>query len=157
MELLIKEGKMDVNLRNMKNETPCLWAVRFNRTNTMKLLISLGADVNLQNDKGTSPLYWAVKFNNIEAVDVLCKVPNINVQSRKPVQHENPVHLACALNRKEIMEKFIEWGATVTTRSSIDGSSCLHFAANEGHLDTVLMLLKMPGCDVSFFPFYDTV
>ena len=151
MELLIKKGKMDVNLRNMKNETPFLWAVRFNRTNTMKLLISLGADVNLQNDKGTSPLHWAVKYNNIEAADILCKDPNIDVQSRKPVPQENPVHLACALDRKEIMEKFIEGGASVTTRSSIDGSSCLHFAANEGHLNTVLMLLKLPGCEVSFF------
>ena len=139
---------MDVNIKNMKNETPLLWAARFNRAKTAKLLITHGADINFQNDKGTSPIYWAVKFNNTDILDILLAEPSLNIHCSKKVPEETPILLACALNRKEIAEKLIRSGATVSGHSRVDGSTCLHLSASEGHLDVVLMLLQQPDCKV---------
>ena len=96
---------MDVNIRNMKNETPLLWAVRFNRIKPAKLLISHGADINLKNDKGTSPIYWAVKYNNNDTLDVLLSEPSLNIRCFKPIPEGTPINLACASNKKEFAKK----------------------------------------------------
>ena len=55
-ELLLKEGKANVNARNRWRETP-LHAAAYNaHANVCSALIAAGADVQAQNDQGKTPL-----------------------------------------------------------------------------------------------------
>ncbi len=142
VEILLTEGKMKVDIENMKNETPLLWATRFNKTETVQTLLKHGANVNKRNDKGNSPIYWAVKYNNEETVDALLAQSDLNIYCFKPVPEATLVHLACALGRKRLAEKLVRHGAKVDVHSPVDGSTCLHLAAAAGHLPVVAMLLQ---------------
>lgn len=66
---LINNGA-DVNKADATGMTPLNYAVQYNRTEALKILLEYGADVN-EKTSIESPLYFAVKSGFIEAVKIL--------------------------------------------------------------------------------------
>ncbi len=63
-ELLLAQGA-DVNIKNLKGQTPLHSAVRVGDANIVKLLISKGANINAVNKRNRTPLDLAKKFPEI--------------------------------------------------------------------------------------------
>ena len=46
-EILQKDKNLDVNIKNMHDDTPLHWAAHYNNSNAAEILCAYGADVNL--------------------------------------------------------------------------------------------------------------
>jgi ankyrin repeat protein len=58
LSALIKSGA-DVNTRDVRDETPLMYAAWVGSANAMKLLLEAGAQVNLQSQAGATALIWS--------------------------------------------------------------------------------------------------
>ncbi len=65
---LLKQPKIDLNVKDNDGNTPLFFAIKTNNTRAMKRLLKLGADVNAKNNNGDTPLICAVKKRNIDMV-----------------------------------------------------------------------------------------
>ncbi|MEQ2241833.1 hypothetical protein ILYODFUR_029375 [Ilyodon furcidens] len=59
-EVLIKEGRCDVNIRNNRNQTPLQLAVTQGHTDLVQLLVDEGADVNMEDEDGDTAMHVAL-------------------------------------------------------------------------------------------------
>jgi ankyrin repeat protein len=65
------ESRSDYNRPNSDLWTPLLWALRFNRRDTVAALLEHGADVNVQVGNGWTPLMYACLFGRPTLVQLL--------------------------------------------------------------------------------------
>lgn len=132
---------VDVNSTNNKGDTAALLATRFNNVDTMRALLALGANVRIANDKGSSPLYWAVRYGYTDMTRLLIDEGKANVSHRRLLGLMEPIVLAAALGRTDILRQLLEAGANVHTRIT-RGLTALHHAAVEGHAECARLLLQ---------------
>ncbi|MGH0160915.1 UNVERIFIED_CONTAM: hypothetical protein FKN15_040207 [Acipenser sinensis] len=59
-EVLIKEGRCDVNIRNNRNQTPLQLAVTQGHAEMVQLLVTEGADVNVEDEDGDTAVHIAL-------------------------------------------------------------------------------------------------
>ena len=148
MVLLMHDFHRDViNLRNGKEDTPILWAARWNRLETVQTLLKLGADPNVPNDKGSTALYWGVRYGFPTIVEVILRNARSKaersalVNYRRSLGFELPLMMAAAMGFTNIMKILLDNEAEVdATRSG--GSSALHLAAMIGREEVVCFLLQ---------------
>ncbi len=57
----------DVNIKDVRGNTPLYYACARGHTEVAKILIRIKADVNCRNEGGNTPLHAACKLNNLEA------------------------------------------------------------------------------------------
>ena len=90
---------MNINYHTAKtkNDTPIIWAARWNHMKATSRLLELGADANLENDKFSTPLYWAVRYGYPEMVKLLITQGKANVHFRRKLGFEVSIILAAAL------------------------------------------------------------
>ena len=100
-----------------------------------KLLVR-GFDANTRNTKGEHPLIVAVRASSLKVVDVLLANPATNVDVRTP-QDETPLMLAALNGYDDICQKLIARDADVNK----PGWTPLHYAATNGHVSTIRLLL----------------
>lgn len=75
VQLLIKKGKADVNLRDSgeKGWTPLLWAIENGHSGAVKMLLEAGADFKVKNEMEMTPLEVATKYDDTDIVQLLLK------------------------------------------------------------------------------------
>lgn len=146
VELFHKVGGVSINITNHKNDTPLLWATRFNRVETARHLIKFGADVNLANDKGSTPLHWAIRHGYKSIVRLLLDTAEADVNKERKAGLVTPLVLASALGDEPTVRDLLKHGASVNTR--IRGKeTAIHYAASRGYSNVVEALLEH-GADV---------
>ncbi|KAF3860112.1 hypothetical protein F7725_000367 [Dissostichus mawsoni] len=59
-EILVKEGRCDINIRNNRNQTALQLAVTQGHTDLVQLLVSEGADVNMEDEDGDTAMHVAL-------------------------------------------------------------------------------------------------
>lgn len=89
-------------------------AIRKNRLDMVKGLLSSGIDPNIKDGKGNYPIHMAVQVNNLELLKLLIeKGANINIKSSEPMYiggstyYATPLDLAIRNKNEEIIE-FLE-------------------------------------------------
>jgi len=100
VQAALKRGA-DVNLKNNAGHTGLIWAVIYNHTSVVALLLNTpNIDVNLCESKtGFCALHWAVYSQNNEALKLLLNVPNIDVNI--VTSHGwSALHIACLEDRE---------------------------------------------------------
>ncbi|CAD5116603.1 DgyrCDS5478 [Dimorphilus gyrociliatus] len=146
VELLHRLGGVSVNTTNHKNDTPLLWATRFNRVETVRHLIKCGADINLSNDKGSTPLHWAIRHGYKSVIRLLLDTAEADVNKERKVGLVTCLVLASALGDEPTVRDLLKHGASVNTR--IRGKeTAIHYAAARGYSNVVEALLEH-GADV---------
>lgn len=83
-------------------ELPLCLAVSFERTQMIELLLEFGADVNAANRRGHTPLYHAVDQGRLEAVELLLKQQDTNLQAPDH-SGSTALHVATKRNHKSIV------------------------------------------------------
>lgn len=122
LEWLLKNGSLDVNVRNEYGYTLLYSAVQNNEIDCVRVLLNHpDIDVNFACDDGCTPLHTAVQHDDEEAVALLLTHKDIDVNCVEE-EGRTPVHFACSVS---ILKMLIQAGADLEHRGSI-GETVLH-------------------------------
>ncbi|XP_015598034.1 transient receptor potential channel pyrexia [Cephus cinctus] len=131
--------------------TPLHQAVRANEPEIVRMLVNAGAMVDAQDEQGVTPLLLAganldcsnkeemMKFD--EVVEILASA-NASVNVVHPDTGTTVLHHASMLGSKTAIKRLLEAGAWPLFQCIGTGSTALHIAAGEGHLETLQVLLE---------------
>ncbi|MEO6185879.1 MAG: ankyrin repeat domain-containing protein [Steroidobacteraceae bacterium] len=162
---LIKSGA-DVNEANQFGATPMSQAALRGDTEVLRLLLKAGANPDSPNAEGETALMLVARTGNVEAAKLLVKA-GAKVDAREKWGGQTALIWAAAQNQPRMIEFLVSKGAAVDARSVVrdwprrmtaeerpkdmnrGGMSALMFAAREGHVAAVRVLLKA-GADPDF-------
>ena len=106
------------------------------------LLLHHGADLELKRSNGMTALHTAAANNNDEAANILIEA-GADIEALEDDTF-TPLVIACELGHVATVRQLIDQGANIdayTTLERIDGWSSLVFAAQNGHMGVITLLL----------------
>src|SRR5436190_4297894 len=133
---LVKE-RADVNGRQPDGATALHWATHWADLETVTVLLAAGADANAANDFGVTPLSMACETANAAIVDALLRA---GANPALPAQ-EPPLLTASRTGSAAIVGALLARGADVQAAEPSRGQTALMWAASEGHVDVMRVLL----------------
>lgn len=104
--------------------------------------------LNASWKNGDTALIAAVVHNQINIVDILLRIPAVNINAANQ-DGNTPLFFAAAHGRKEIVEMLLSKRATNVNAINQDGFTPLSKAAAQGQMEIVKALLKVPDINVS--------
>lgn len=116
VEMLLKDGKIDINAQGAQGRTPLQRALGGGFTETAQLLITRNADPAIVDAMKRTSLHWAAKG------------PPSGAES----------HSCCMLLLNESRECFM----SMLNMQSKSGSTPLHFALDSGHKESAALLVQ---------------
>ena len=111
-------------------------AIKRDNAQDITTLLRRGFDPNTLDPEGLSGLYLALRDQSLKAAVALIAWPKTNVEIRT-ARDESPLMMACLKGQLELARQLIERGADVNK----PGWAPLHYAATNGHLEIMEMLL----------------
>lgn len=112
-------------------------AIRQDDTTQVNALLKRGFDPNTSDPAGVHGLMLAMKESAFQVVKVLLSHPRIKVEVRN-ASDESPLMLAALKGENELCQLMILRGADVNK----PGWAPLHYAATNGHLEVIRLLLE---------------
>ena len=112
-------------------------AINLDDPDTVAALLNRGFDVNTLNPAGEHGLILALREPSVKVAQVLIAWPKVNVEART-AQDESPLMLAALKGLTEICQQLIAKDADINK----PGWTPLHYAATQGHLDVMHLLLE---------------
>ena len=93
VKLLLKIGKVDVDLKNIKySQMPLLQAVEGGHKAVVKLLLKMGkVDIDLKNNSSQMPLLWAAERGHKAVVKLLLKMGKVDINLKDKVYGQMPL------------------------------------------------------------------
>jgi ankyrin repeat protein len=111
-------------------------AIKRDDASGLRSLLSRGFDPNTLDPTGLPGLYLAVRDESLKAANVLVDWPRTTVEIRTP-KDESPLMMACLRGNIDLVKKLIARDADVNK----PGWTPLHYAATNGHLEIMQLLL----------------
>jgi ankyrin repeat protein len=111
-------------------------AIKRDDASGLRSLLNRGFDPNTLDPNGLSGLYLAVRDESLKAASVLVDWPRTTVEIRTP-KDESPLMLASLKGQLALAKKLIARDADVNK----PGWTPLHYAATNGHLEIMQLLL----------------
>jgi ankyrin repeat protein len=146
VQKLLKEEKIDVNVRDWDELTPLIPAASAGHLEVVKLLLKEGADVNAKDKDGITALMEASIMGHVKIVDLLLKEgAEVDAPANSGV---TALWLASGEGRTDVMKSLLKKDADANNARS-DNISALMTASVGGHADAVKMLLDN-GADARF-------
>jgi ankyrin repeat protein len=142
---LLKSGA-DVNVRSGDGSTPLLWAVHTGNIEIVRALIAAKAAVDAANDYGITPLLQASRTGDAALVELLLQ-SGANPALAHP-EGEAPLLAAARAGSVPAVRLLLARGVDVNAAETYQKTTALMWAAAEGHLDVVDVLLEA-GADVN--------
>lgn len=112
-------------------------AIKQDNPRTVQELLSRGFDPDTLDPKGVHGLYQALQDGSLKVAEVLIAWPKTNVEWRTP-QDESALMMASLRGHLDLVRKLIDRGADVNK----PGWAPLHYAATNGHLKVMQLLLE---------------
>jgi ankyrin repeat protein len=112
-------------------------AIKHDDFEKISALLKRGFDPNTLDPAGAPGLVLAVKDSAFKVVEVLLNDPKVNVEARDSAD-ESPLMLAAIKGDTQLCLKLIQMGADVNK----PGWTALHYAATNGHLEIMQLLLN---------------
>lgn len=141
-ESLLQNG-LDPNLRDGYGVTPLYYAVSFNQTKAVQVLLSHRADPNIQvlnrsNRFPATPLESAAYMGNLHIASLLIEAgARINAAGSTG---RTALHFAVLAMHLDVVRYLLQQGADINARDA-EGTSPLDEAVWRGYLDAVAVLL----------------
>jgi ankyrin repeat protein len=136
----------DINFRyrNFENENALHIAARYNRKETLAILLEQGIDINSGDSFGLTPLHFAASTSG-ENVRYLLE--NSAAAAARDLSRRVPLHFAAGSQTKEAIVHLLTSGADINVRDE-NGLTPLHYAMMRRNLDLeVIKLLLSAGAD----------
>jgi rabankyrin-5 len=133
IEMLLREPKIDLTIRNKDAQTPFSTALMLKNNAATKLILMKDPTAAEQADnKGRNFLHVAVLKSDIETVLSLLAV-NVNINSRvKDSQTKTALHLACEVGSEMIIRNLLLAGNVINDVTK-DKKTALHLIAECSH------------------------
>ena len=136
---LIKSGT-DVNATSGDGSTPLLWAAHTSNLDIARALVAAKANVDVPNDYGVTPLLEASRNGDAAMVDLLLRA-GANPTKAHP-EGETPLLSASRAGSVATVRLLLARGADVNAAETFQQTTPLMWAAAEGHLEVVDLLLE---------------
>jgi uncharacterized protein len=136
---LLRSGA-DVNARSGDGSTPLLWAVHGSNPEIARALIAAKASVDIANDYGVTPLLHASRTGDAAMMELL-----LGAGAKPNLAHpegETPLLAASRAGNARGVRLLLGRGVDVNQPESFQKTTPLMWAAAEGHLDVVDLLLE---------------
>lgn len=112
-------------------------AIKSDNSSAVAQLLNRGFDVNTLDFKGQHGLLLAVKEKSLKAAQALVNAPKIDLNHLN-ASGESPLMLAALNGELDLSEKMVKKGADVNKT----GWTPLHYAASNGHVTVIKLLLE---------------
>lgn len=142
VNVLIAKGT-DVNVLTKKGKkAPLHTACELGLDDIIKVLLEQKTiKVNIKNSEGWTPLHYACEYNHFAAVKTLIAAgANINALN---IGNETPLHFSLQIQDSTIADYLLGLKDIAVKQASVEGWTCLHFAANQGFFQTCARLIEM--------------
>jgi ankyrin repeat protein len=139
-ELIAGGSGVHVNDVGPDGSTALLWAAYHSDLETAQALIEAGADVDMSNIYGISPLLQASRTGDAALVGALLGA-GASIESPHP-DGETALMAASRSGSLESVRLLVDAGADVNAIETYQEQTALMWAAAEGHVDVVNMLLR---------------
>jgi ankyrin repeat protein len=137
-ELLVGAGA-DANIANEFKMTPLSQACTNGNDAFVRLLLKSGANPNAPIGTGVTPLMTCAKSGSVDAVKRLVEF-GAAIEAREPDQHQTALMWAAAEHQLKVVQALIDAHADLQAHSKA-GFTAMHFAARQGDLEMVQLLL----------------
>ena len=104
---------------------------------TIQKLLARGFDANTPDPKGQHGLILAIREPSLKAASLLVDAPKVNLNAFNALG-ESPLMLAALKGHLALSEKLVKKGADVNKT----GWTPLHYAASNGHVEVIKLLLE---------------
>ena len=113
--------------------------IAINRDNAREItaLLNRGFDPNTPSPDGFRGLYLALRESSLKVAEALVNWPKTDIEART-AQDESPLMMAALRGHIDLVKKLIDKGADVNKT----GWAPLHYAATQGHLAIIDLLLE---------------
>ncbi|XP_066901271.1 transient receptor potential channel pyrexia isoform X2 [Halyomorpha halys] len=141
--LSLRESEQILESRNYKHETPLCCAVKNNRLECVKLLVSKGADTTFMLPGDLTLLHLAVRNNSREILQCLLESPGRerkDVKSKDERRGMTPLQIAAQEGYVDCVKELLDVKVDIFLET--DGQTALHLAAKSGHLEVVQALVS---------------
>jgi ankyrin repeat protein len=138
-ELLVGAGA-DANVANEFKMTPLSQACTNGSDAFVRLLLKSGANPNTPIGTGVTPLMTCAKSGSVDAVKRLVEF-GAAVEAKEPDQHQTALMWAAAEHQLNVVHALIDAHADLKAHSKA-GFTAMHFAARQGDLEMVQLLLN---------------
>lgn len=150
--------KLDVNILEGSQLTPCMFAVECNATDSLTQLLIMGADSSIRGVHDLSALDLAVLLGNKDAARICLNSGNHPTRPKCTGGVVwNPVKLACWSNHPELVDLLLDYRQNLTCKHHASGQSLLDIACIMGHHRVLEILLSyvvqedVGSCERSIF------
>ncbi|KAL8805252.1 MAG: hypothetical protein Q9200_005497 [Gallowayella weberi] len=146
---LLRRG-LDVNsLDPVGGQTPLMLACRRGHASVVAIFLEEGATVNARNNAENTALFEAVYENHPEAVAILLKKPELNVNEEHLHNAERtPLMFAVRDGYADIVSQLLEDPRIDVNKKALDGTTALSIAAKTGSSISVRFLLEHDSIDL---------
>ena len=141
-ELLIQKGA-EVN-HIWHGEAPAHYAIWYDHTDVLQLLLAHGADANAKDGWDWSLLHYTAYDGSMDMTRLLLN-KGANVNAKENEAGKTPLHLSAEQGHKTVVEMLISHGADVNAKD-YDGRTPLAWAKEKGH-DEIVELLRKHGAE----------
>ncbi|GMF64109.1 unnamed protein product [Phytophthora fragariaefolia] len=149
VKFLVLEAKADVNLSNCTNHAPLHEAVAGGFTAVVDFMLRNGADKYVVDKMGVTVWHEAAGNGSVEMLELLVQHdvslhPNGMEQVDK-VMARHPFHYAAVEGKADFVRALLEKQLVDVDFVDIDGCTALYYAAANGHVDVLQVLLRFGG------------
>jgi uncharacterized protein len=137
-ELLVG-ASADANIANEFKMTPLSQACTNGNDAFVRLLLKSGANPNTPIGTGVTPLMTCAKSGSVDAVKRLLEF-GAAIEAKEPDQHQTALMWAAAEHQLKVVQALIDAHADLKAHSKA-GFTAMHFAARQGDLEMVQLLL----------------
>jgi len=138
-DLLLAAGA-DANAANDFKMMPLSQACTNGSDAFVRLLLKSGANANTAIATGETPLMTCAKSGSVDAVKRLVEY-GAALETREPDQHQTALMWAATEHHLDVVQALIDAHADLKAHSK-SGFTAMHFAARQGDLEMVQLLLK---------------
>ena len=141
---LVEHGA-DVNARQSFDRTPLMITCSNGHVNVATYLVEHGANIHLQDKDGCTCLHFAAEGGRVEMVTKLLGIgvkENQDYVNARNHSGSTPLMRTCYNGHVNVATYLVEQGANIHLQDE-DGDTCLHYAAEGGHVEVVSKLLAV--------------
>ncbi|KAG6576518.1 ankyrin-like protein [Phytophthora cinnamomi] len=149
LRFLAQEAQADVNLSNRTNHAPLHEAVAGGFTAVVDFMLRNGANKYVVDKMGVTVWHEAAGNGSVEMLELLVQHdvslhPNGQEQVDK-VMARHPFHYAAVEGKADFVQALLEKKLVDVNFVDIDGCTALYYAAANGHVDVLQVLLRFGG------------